>query len=56
MPEELQSALTHMKAALDLLDQADASGNVGAHLDLAICRLELLIQQVASDLEGIAAE
>lgn len=28
-----------MEAALDLLDQTDAPGEIGAYLDLCICRL-----------------
>jgi hypothetical protein len=35
----LEQALSHMEAALDSLDAADAPADVGAHLDLAICRL-----------------
>lgn len=37
--ERLQKALMHMQCALQLLDDAGASADVGAHLDLAICRL-----------------
>lgn len=36
-------ALTQMKSALDLLDSSSAPADVGAHLDLAICRLEDLV-------------
>lgn len=35
----LNDALHLMKSALALLDEADAPGEVGAHLDLAKCRL-----------------
>lgn len=34
------AALVHMEQALDLLDQCDAPGEIGANLDLAICRLK----------------
>lgn len=40
-----QSAMANMKAALDLLDSAGAPADVGAHLDLAICRLEDVISR-----------
>ena len=32
-------ALAHMEEALELLDGCNAPADVGAHLDLAICRL-----------------
>ena len=35
----LESALIQMERALELLDAADGPLAVGAHLDLAICRL-----------------
>ena len=34
-------ALTHMKEALRLLDEAGVAADVGAHLDLAIHRLQV---------------
>jgi hypothetical protein len=37
--DRLLTALKHMECALELLDQAEASADIGAHLDLAICRL-----------------
>lgn len=39
-PDEasLLNALAHMEAALHLLDDADSPADIGAHLDLAICR------------------
>lgn len=37
--EFYSAALAKMKAALDDLDRANAPGDIGAHLDLAICRL-----------------
>ncbi len=38
--DRLGHALSLMKDALRLLDEADAAPDVGAHLDLAIHRLE----------------
>jgi hypothetical protein len=37
-----------MEEALRLLDEADCSADVGAHLDLAICRLKDMLPQAAS--------
>jgi hypothetical protein len=34
------AALKHMQSALDMLDDSGAPGDIGSHLDLAICRLE----------------
>lgn len=39
----LQEALVTMEAALHLLDQAEAPAEIGAHLDLAICKLQKVI-------------
>jgi len=39
-----------MKAALQLLDEADCSADVGAHLDLAICRLKDMLPQSRPDM------
>ena len=36
----LEVAMQHMKAALELLDRTGAPADIGAHLDLAINRLE----------------
>lgn len=36
----LTEALHCMSSALHLLDEAGAPGDIGSHLDLAICRLE----------------
>ncbi|WP_344698769.1 hypothetical protein [Sphingomonas limnosediminicola] len=37
------AALGHMEQALELLDQCSRTGEIGAQLDLAICRLRELI-------------
>lgn len=41
--EALGTALGHLQAALELLDGAEASPQIGAHVDLAICQLQELI-------------
>ena len=35
----MQSALQHLQAAIELLDQADAPGQIAAHVDLAVHQL-----------------
>ena len=45
MLESLNEALANMKAALVSLDEAKAPAEIGAHLDLAICRLEDFLEQ-----------
>lgn len=39
VPSSLAQALDLMKTALQLLDEGRAPPDIGAHLDLAICRL-----------------
>lgn len=36
----MSRALAHMRLALELLDRAKAPADIGAHLDLAVVRLE----------------
>lgn len=38
--KSLQEAFARMKSALELLDAANAPADIGAHLDLALSRLE----------------
>jgi hypothetical protein len=38
--QKMDEACTLMERALALLDEADAPADVGAHLDMAICRLK----------------
>jgi hypothetical protein len=38
--KNLREALDGMRACLTLLDADEAPAEIGAHLDLAICRLE----------------
>ena len=49
--QRLLDAWLHMQEALKLLDAAGAPPDVGAHLDLAICRL----QDVADSHENMSA-
>ena len=35
----MQSALHHLQAAIELLDQAEAPGQIAAHIDLAVHQL-----------------
>lgn len=49
MRVELQSAMDNMQAALELLDEAGAPADVGAHLDLAICRIRDVIRRSSHD-------
>ena len=44
---KLEEALTCMQAALALLDDTDVANDIGAHLDLAICRLTDQISRAA---------
>jgi hypothetical protein len=41
LPTAWRQALNHMQSALILLDESDAPEDVAAHLDLALCRLEV---------------
>lgn len=42
---DLQQAMAHVVAALDLLDGCDAPADIGAHLDLARCRLDDVLRE-----------
>jgi hypothetical protein len=56
--QQLRNALSLMRNALQLLDESECPADVGAHLDLAICRLSDLLPQcgrgVAPDRESPA--
>lgn len=43
--ERLLEALSRMASALESLDEADAPADIGAHLDLAICRLKDILAE-----------
>jgi hypothetical protein len=45
--EMLRMALGLMQDALGLLDGAECSADIGAHLDLAICRLREIIPEAS---------
>jgi hypothetical protein len=47
------AALARMEQALELLDACDAPGEVGANLDLAICRLRELLQRRGASLAAM---
>lgn len=40
-------ALLFIQQALDILDETDAPGDIGSHLDLAFCRLEQELRECA---------
>jgi len=42
--EMMTTALLHLRAAIDLLDRADAPGQIAAHVDLACHQLEDLVR------------
>ena len=46
--QQLLSALGHMETALKLLDEVDAPADIGAHLDLALCRLRERLEKLSS--------
>jgi hypothetical protein len=41
--EAIGKALSYMEVALELLDEAEAPADIGAHLDLALCRLREVV-------------
>lgn len=48
----LSQALEHLRFALTLVDEASAPAEIGAHIDLAANRLELIVEeQQASQIE-----
>lgn len=44
----LKLALQHLRSALQILDEADAPGQIGAHLDLAVHQLDDFLSNVVS--------
>ena len=48
MIETWQSALEHLRLALEKLDHGHAPPEIGAHVDIAICRLQDALVQIAS--------
>jgi hypothetical protein len=47
LQQEGVAALVHMEKALGLIDRCQGTSEVGAHLDLAICRLRDLLARHA---------
>jgi hypothetical protein len=48
----LRKALALMEDALALLDEADCSADVGAHLDLALWRLKEIVPEASAPAGG----
>jgi hypothetical protein len=40
---KLRAALAHLEGSLQLLDDADAAADIGAHVDLAVHRLREML-------------
>lgn len=57
--EAFEKALSYMEVALELLDEADAPADIGAHLDLALSRLREVVgdprRRVSGSSEGRAS-
>jgi hypothetical protein len=47
--EKCEEALDLMRSALRMLDDAGSSLDAGAHLDLAICRLEQSLEEARAN-------
>jgi hypothetical protein len=41
----LKEAAAHLRAALEIIDALAAPAHIGAHIDLALCELEIRIAQ-----------
>lgn len=54
--DRLDDALSLLKKALGLLDEVDAPADIGAHLDLAIHRLEASLGSVSNAFDGGSAQ
>ena len=44
----MRAALDHLESSLQLLDEADAPAEIGAHVDLAIHRLRAALESSAA--------
>ena len=58
-PQVLHQVLGSLRAALKALDAADAPAEVGAHLDLTICRLDAAVggkQKQSPDIDEQGSE
>lgn len=48
--ESLHRALSYLQSALQILDDLDAPGHIGAHVDFAVCELQVYVEeQIGSD-------
>jgi hypothetical protein len=47
--EAFEKALSYMEVALELLDGAGAPADIGAHLDLALCRLREVLASTETE-------
>lgn len=56
MLERLRTAMANMQVALQMLDDGAAPADIGAHLDLAICRLAELISETAGQTDNARSE
>jgi hypothetical protein len=52
MVGDYRDVLRLMKSALAKLDEAQAPADIGAHLDMAICRLEETIDQALTSVSS----
>ncbi len=48
--------MANMQVALQMLDDGAAPADIGAHLDLAICRLAELISETAGQTDNARSE
>lgn len=55
-PDKITAALGLMVTSLQLLDEAEAPADVGAHLDLAIHRLRALIAERVHSAHSVQAD
>ena len=44
-PRTLEEALSHLRTAINLLDEADAPPEIAAHVDLGKCLLQALLDE-----------
>jgi hypothetical protein len=50
--EALAKALSYIEMALELLDEAGSPADIGAHLDLALCRLREALGDIVDQTSG----
>jgi hypothetical protein len=55
LEEHGRAALSLMEQALELLDRCTTGHEVGAHLDLAICRLRAILWPGSAEISGSAS-